>query len=128
METDDAPIVRIVVDSPQNEKPKREHSPSKFDSGKRARNEGIQPDFGPALFEEKKENVKVEISDDWTRQEPIETPSMFEAYKDKLRAKYQSCFSGEGDYDYFCMLPIPDHLKAEFVTKLQHNSRQTVVI
>jgi hypothetical protein len=69
-----------------------------------------------------RERVEVKVDDQWTETDPVETPSMFDAYKDKLRARYQAFFKDETEFAYFCMLPIPDGQKLHFIQRLRENS------
>lgn len=68
------------------------------------------------------ERVEVKIEDQWIPADPVETPSMFEAYKDKMRARYQPNFVDETEYALFCMLPIPDKQKDQFIARLRENT------
>jgi len=71
---------------------------------------------------------KVVCTDDWVPSDPVDTPSAFEAYKRRLRAKYGSCFADETEFELFCMLPVDGKQRDVLVASMIQDSQARAVV
>jgi len=63
---------------------------------------------------------KVELSNEWARSDPVDSPVLLEAHKEKLKAKYLASFADEAEFELFCMLPVAEQQREELFRRMQH--------
>jgi hypothetical protein len=63
---------------------------------------------------------RIELSDEWVRSDPVDSPVLLEAYKEKLKARYLGSFANEEEFELFCMLPVAERQREELFRRMQH--------
>ncbi len=61
---------------------------------------------------------RVVVEDTWVRQEPVDTPQLFNAHRDRLSLMYRKYFSDDAEFDLFCMLPVTEAQRKTLVGRL----------
>lgn len=67
---------------------------------------------------------RVVVEDVWIKQEPIDTPQLFSAFKDRMSHSYRQYFPDDTEFDLFCMLPVNERERKVLVDRLIKHREQ----
>lgn len=61
---------------------------------------------------------RIVVEDVWVKQEPVDTPQLFNAFKDRISLMYRQYFPDDAEFDLFCMLPVTEVERKVLVDRL----------